>query len=74
VSAPSGHEVWSIAPQIAYLTLPGGFLAVLTWNAAIALIGPQNAVLFGNLISVTTFAIEIARLPGQTRSSSAVRR
>jgi drug/metabolite transporter (DMT)-like permease len=61
VSAPSGHQVWSIAPQIAYLTLPGAFLAVLTWNAAIGLIGPQNAVLFGNLIPVTTFAIEIAR-------------
>jgi drug/metabolite transporter (DMT)-like permease len=61
VSAPSGHQVWSIAPQIAYLTIPGAFLAVLTWNAAIGLIGPQNAVLFGNLIPVTTFAIEIAR-------------
>jgi drug/metabolite transporter (DMT)-like permease len=34
---------------------------VLTWNAAIAAIGPQNAVLFSNLIPVTTFAIEIAR-------------
>ena len=34
---------------------------MLTWNAAIGLIGPQNAVLFGNLIPVTTFAIEIVR-------------
>ena len=34
---------------------------MLTWNGAIRLIGPQNAVLFGNLIPVTTFAIEIAR-------------
>jgi drug/metabolite transporter (DMT)-like permease len=34
---------------------------VLTWNAAIKAIGPQNAVLFSNLIPVTTFAIEIAR-------------
>ena len=36
-------------------------MAVLTWNAAIGLIGPQNAVLFGNLIPVTTFGIEIVR-------------
>ena len=36
-------------------------IAVLTWNAAIRLIGPQNAVLFGNLIPVTTFAIVIVR-------------
>jgi drug/metabolite transporter (DMT)-like permease len=34
---------------------------VLTWNAAIGLIGPQNVALFGNLIPVTTFAIEIVR-------------
>jgi drug/metabolite transporter (DMT)-like permease len=61
VQLPSGHELWSVTPQIAYLTIPGGFLAVLTWNAAIGLIGPQNAVLFGNLIPVTTFAIQIAR-------------
>src|SRR5438093_10270841 len=61
VPRPSAHQLWSVTPQIAYLTIPGAFLAVLTWNAAIGLIGPQNAVLFGNLIPVTTFAIEIAR-------------
>ncbi len=61
VPLPSAHATWSVAPQIAYLTIPGAFVAVLTWNAAIGLIGPQNAVLFGNLIPVTTFVIEIAR-------------
>ncbi len=61
VSMPSGSTLVSVTPQIAYLALPGAFVAVLTWNAAIGLIGPQNAVLFGNLIPVTTFAIEIAR-------------
>jgi len=61
VQLPSGHQLWSVTPQIAYLTIPGAFMAVLTWNAAIGLIGPQNAVLFGNLIPVTTFAIEIVR-------------
>jgi drug/metabolite transporter (DMT)-like permease len=61
VPMPSGAALWSTTPQIAYLALPGAFIAVLTWNAAIGLIGPQNAVLFGNLIPVTTFAIEIVR-------------
>jgi drug/metabolite transporter (DMT)-like permease len=61
VPLPSGHELWSVTPQIAYLALPGAVIAVLAWNAAIGLIGPQNAVLFGNLIPVTTFAIEIVR-------------
>jgi drug/metabolite transporter (DMT)-like permease len=61
VPLPSAHEVWTTTPQIAYLTIPGAFMAVLTWNSAIGLLGAQNAVLFGNLIPVTTFAIEVAR-------------
>ena len=61
VPTPSGHALWSATPQIAYLALPGAFVAVLTWNGAIRLHGAQNAVLFGNLIPVTTFAIEIVR-------------
>ncbi|HLY95523.1 MAG TPA: DMT family transporter [Gaiellaceae bacterium] len=61
VPTPSGHALWSVTPQIAYLALPGAFIAVLTWNGAIKLLGAQNAVLFGNLIPVTTFAIEIVR-------------
>ena len=61
VPVPSGSALLSTTPQITYLALPGAFIAVLTWNAAIGLIGPQNAVLFGNLIPVTTFAIEIVR-------------
>jgi drug/metabolite transporter (DMT)-like permease len=36
-------------------------VAVFTWNAAIGLIGPQNAALFGNLTPITTFAIETVR-------------
>jgi drug/metabolite transporter (DMT)-like permease len=61
VEWPSAGQLWSVAPQILYLAIPGAFVAVLTWNAAIASIGPQNAVLFSNLIPVTTFAIEIVR-------------
>ena len=61
VRVPSAHSLVATTPQILYLALPGAFVAVLTWNAAIGMIGPQNAVLFGNLIPVTTFAIEIVR-------------
>ena len=61
VPTPSASTLAATTPQIAYLALPGAFLAVLTWNAAIGMIGAQNAVLFGNLIPVTTFAIEIVR-------------
>ena len=58
---PSAGDLWSVSPQIAYLAIPGAFVAVLTWNGAIASLGPQNAVLFTNLIPVTTFVIEIVR-------------
>ncbi len=61
VPRPTGAELWAVTPEIVYLAIPGAFVAVLTWNAAIASIGPQNAVLFSNLIPVTTFAIEIVR-------------
>ena len=61
VELPSAHQLWSVTPQIAYLAIPGAFIAVLSWNAAISRIGAQNTVLFSNLIPVTTFAIEIAR-------------
>jgi drug/metabolite transporter (DMT)-like permease len=61
VESPSVSQLSSVWPQILYLAIPGAFVAVLTWNAAIRSIGPQNAVLFSNLIPVTTFAIEIGR-------------
>jgi drug/metabolite transporter (DMT)-like permease len=61
VPLPSAHELVAVSPQIAYLALPGAFIAVLTWNSAIGLLGARNAVLFGNLIPVTTFAIETVR-------------
>ena len=61
VPLTSAHELSSVTPQILYLALPGAVIAVLTWNAAIRMLGAQNAVLFGNLIPVTTFAIEIVR-------------
>ena len=61
LSAPSGADVWAVMPQILYLAIPGAVIAVLTWNAAVELIGPQTTSLFGNLIPVSTFAIEIVR-------------
>jgi drug/metabolite transporter (DMT)-like permease len=58
---PTAGDVWAVSPQIAYIALLGAVVAVLAWNAAAAAIGPQNTALFGNLIPVTTFAVEIAR-------------
>ena len=74
VAVPSARDLWDVTPQLAYLALPGAVVAVLAWNAAIGLIGVQNAALFGNLIPVTTFVIEILRgyRPGWVEAGGAV--
>lgn len=61
VATPSLADVGAVSPEIVYLAVPGALIAVLTWNAAVGQIGPQNASLIGNLIPVTTFTIEIIR-------------
>jgi drug/metabolite transporter (DMT)-like permease len=58
---PSAGSVWSVTPQLAYITFLGAVVAVLLWNASVGSIGAQNTALSGNLLPVTTFAIEIAR-------------
>jgi drug/metabolite transporter (DMT)-like permease len=61
LSAPSGGDLWAVTPQLLYLAIPGAVLAVLTWNEAVERIGPQTTALFGNLIPISTFTIEIVR-------------
>jgi drug/metabolite transporter (DMT)-like permease len=61
LTAPSGRELWAVTPQILYLAIPGAVIAVLTWNTAVEKMGPQTTSLFGNLIPVSTFTIEIVR-------------
>ena len=61
LTAPSGHDISAVTPQILYLAVPGAVLAVLTWNAAVGMLGPQTTSLFGNLIPISTFTIEVVR-------------
>jgi len=60
-SLPSRSDLLDVTPQIAYITFVGAVVAVLAWNAAVGSIGPQNTALFGNLLPITTFGVEIAR-------------
>jgi len=61
VERPSLGDVGAVTPELLYLALPGAVVAVLTWNAAVGRIGPQNVALIGNLIPITTFAVQIVR-------------
>jgi drug/metabolite transporter (DMT)-like permease len=74
LSAPSGGDLWAVTPQLLYLAIPGAVVAVLTWNAAVELIGPQTTSLFGNLIPISTFTIEVIRgyRPGALELAGAV--
>jgi drug/metabolite transporter (DMT)-like permease len=59
VHAPSPHDVAATWPEIAYIVVAGALIAVLAWNAAIRVMGPQNTSLFINLVPVTAFVISI---------------
>jgi len=58
---PSPGDYAGIWWQILYVALIGAVVAVVSWNGSVVALGPQNATLFGNLVPVTTFVIEIAR-------------
>jgi drug/metabolite transporter (DMT)-like permease len=58
---PALDVVASVPVEIAYLSLIGGVLAVLAWNAGIGVLGSANGVLFINLVPITAFAIGVAQ-------------
>jgi drug/metabolite transporter (DMT)-like permease len=63
LEAPTPANVWSVAPQLAYLALAGVVVAMLLWNAGNQRIGGLNAALLLNLMPVVTFAVRF--LQGQ---------
>ena len=62
VAHPPALDVVADVPlEIAYLSLIGGVLAVLAWNAGIGVLGSANGVLFINLVPITAFIIGVAQ-------------
>jgi len=49
----------AFAAQMAYMIGVSAVFAYLSWNFAVARIGPQRAVLFMNLVPIVTFTIEL---------------
>lgn len=60
-TVPTPADLGAVWLDLAYIVVFGAVIGVLAWNAGVRRIGAQNAVLFMNLVPVTTFAIEIAR-------------
>jgi drug/metabolite transporter (DMT)-like permease len=58
---PALQALATLPGEIAYLSIVGAVLAVLAWNAGIAILGPANGVLFINLVPITAFAIGVAQ-------------
>jgi drug/metabolite transporter (DMT)-like permease len=56
-TVPSAAGVWSVGPELVFLSLAGVFLGMIWWNAGAARIGSLNAMLLLNLVPVMTFAI-----------------
>jgi drug/metabolite transporter (DMT)-like permease len=57
VPVPSGHDVASILPELAYMSIIAGFVGVLGWNFGNRYLGPLNGVLFMDVVPVTAFVI-----------------
>ena len=62
IAHPPALDVLRVVPlEMVYLSLVGGVMAVLAWNAGISILGPANGVLFINLVPITAFAIGVAQ-------------
>jgi drug/metabolite transporter (DMT)-like permease len=60
VTAPSGHAIWTIIPELAYMSLVAAFVGVLSWNIGNKILTPLNGVLFMDVVPITAFTISAA--------------
>lgn len=67
VTWPAARTVLGISPNLAYMAVVAGFIAVLAWNMGNKTLGPTNAVLFMDVIPITAFTI--SALQGSLPSS-----
>jgi drug/metabolite transporter (DMT)-like permease len=60
-SVPPASAYWHAVPQMAYMIVLAGTLAVVGWNTGVRNLGALNGVLFMNLVPITTFTVEALR-------------
>ena len=61
LTVPSGSDVAAVAWQLGYVVVIAAVVAVLCWNHAMRVLGPQDGVLFINLVPITTFTVQAFR-------------
>lgn len=59
--APTTTQIFSIWPELLYLIVVAGVMAVFSWNIGVKRLGSLNGVLFINLVPVTAFIIGALR-------------
>ena len=59
--APTPSDVAAVGWQLGYITVVAAVVAVLCWNHAMRALGPQDGVLFINLVPVTAFVVQALR-------------
>ncbi|WP_240343784.1 DMT family transporter [Paenibacillus sp. SYP-B3998] len=57
LTVPSENTIRIVGPELLYMILIAGVLAVFTWNVGNKSLKPANGVLFMNIVPVTTVTI-----------------
>ncbi|NEW06751.1 DMT family transporter [Paenibacillus sp. SYP-B3998] len=59
LTIPSLDKLFAATPELLYMILIAGVLAVFTWNVGNKILKPTNGVLFMNIVPVTTVTISM---------------
>ncbi|MGA5688129.1 DMT family transporter [Cytobacillus pseudoceanisediminis] len=59
ISVPSEADIKAVIPHLLFMIIFPGFIALLGWNIGVSLLSALNALLFFNLVPVTTLLISI---------------
>ena len=61
LTVPTGADLAAVTWQLLYVVVLAAVVAVLCWNHAMRALGPQDGVLFINLVPITTFTVQAFR-------------
>jgi len=61
ISFPSVETMITTSPNLAFMVIFPGVIALVGWNYGVSIITPLNALLFLNFVPVTTLIIQVAQ-------------